>query len=54
LREQIERQNHRTLVSWVLDCAPHVPAIFEKKRPREALEAARQWARSSDDSAVRH
>jgi hypothetical protein len=50
LRELIEEQKHRTLVSWVIDCAPRVLAIFEErypqeKRPREAYEATKAWAR---------
>jgi hypothetical protein len=50
LRELIEKQKHRTLVAWVLDCAPRVLVLFEKKypheqRPRQALETAAAWAR---------
>jgi hypothetical protein len=46
----IEKQNHRTLAAWAIDCAPRVLAIFEARRPddarpREALRAARAWAR---------
>ncbi len=50
LRKLIEKQKHRTLVAWVLDCAPRVLEIFEKKypeeqRPRQALETVAAWAR---------
>jgi len=50
IRERIERQKHRTLVLWTLECAERVLAIFEEKhsadkRPREAVDAARSWAR---------
>ncbi|MEI8216847.1 MAG: putative immunity protein [Eubacteriales bacterium] len=49
IRELIEKQNHRTLVAWVIDCAEHVLAIFEERhpvdsRPRDALKAAEAWA----------
>ncbi len=49
IRELIERQTHRTIILWTLDCAGRVLAIFERKypddkRPREAVEAARAWA----------
>ena len=50
IRELIEKQKHRTLVLWTIECAERVLAIFEEKypyemRPREAVEAARAWAR---------
>lgn len=50
IRELIEKQKHRTLVLWGIDCAERILAIFEAKypqdkRPREALEAAQVWAR---------
>ncbi|NHJ86645.1 MAG: hypothetical protein FK734_14365 [Asgard group archaeon] len=49
LRELIEKQKHRTLVLWTIDCAQRVLSIFEEKypqdkRPREAIEAAKVWA----------
>ena len=42
--------NHKVLALWAADCAEHILAIFENrhpedKRPREAIEAARAWAR---------
>lgn len=48
LRLLIEKQNHRTLVRWTIDCAESILAIFEKRhakdlRPRYALEAAIAW-----------
>lgn len=50
LRLLIEEQKHRTLVMWALDCARGILPIFESrypkdKRPREAIRAARIWAR---------
>ena len=50
IRELIEKQKHRTLVMWAIDCSERVLAIFEARcpedqRPREAVEAARTWAR---------
>ena len=50
LRALIEKQRHRTLVAWVLDCAPQVLDIFERsfpedQRPRQALITAAKWAR---------
>lgn len=50
IRELIEKQKHRTLVLWCIECAERVLRIFEEKypqdkRPREAVEAAKAWAR---------
>lgn len=49
LRNLIEKQKHRTLVLWVIDCSERILAIFEDKypednRPRKAVEAAKDWA----------
>lgn len=49
IRELIEKQKHRTLVSWSVECGEHILPIFEEKhpqdkRPREAVEAAKAWA----------
>ena len=49
IRELIEKQKHRTLVLWSIECAERVLPIFEgkypqDKRPREAVEAAKAWA----------
>jgi len=50
LRELIEKQKHRTLALWAVECAGNVLPIFEDKfpedkRPREAVEVARAWMR---------
>lgn len=50
IRTLIENQNHRTLVLWVIDCAPRVLSIFEQrypddKRPRQALDATIKWSK---------
>lgn len=50
LKEQIQRQNHRTLVVWALDCAKSPLQKFEAKypherRPRTCLELCEDWAR---------
>lgn len=42
--------DHRMLALWAADCAEHVLRLFEAQepddvRPREAIEAARAWAR---------
>lgn len=42
--------DHRLLALWAADCAEHVLQLFERaqpldKRPREAVEKARAWAR---------
>lgn len=49
LRHLIEKQKHKTLVQWTIECAEPVLSIFEQKYPkdrcpREALEAAEAWA----------
>ena len=50
LAELIEKQKHKTLVLWSIECAERVLPIFEEKysqdgRPRKAIEAAKAWAR---------
>ena len=50
IRELIEKQKHRTLVLWALDCSLRFLEIFEEKypeetRPRDAIEIAKAWAR---------
>lgn len=45
----IEKQTHKILVLWALDCTPCFPDIFEKefpneKRPRELIKTAYLWA----------
>ncbi|SDO70125.1 hypothetical protein SAMN04489867_0358 [Pedococcus dokdonensis] len=42
--------DHRALANWAATCAEHVLHLFEGEqpgdtRPREAIEAARSWAR---------
>ena len=42
--------DHRLLALWAADCAEHVLHLFEEvqpadSRPRDAIEAARAWAR---------
>lgn len=49
IRKLIEKQKHRTLVLWSIECAERILQIFEEKhpqdkRPREAVEAAKAWA----------
>ena len=49
LAELIQKQSHKTLVLWSIECAEHVLPIFEEKypldvRPRKAVEAAKTWA----------
>jgi len=48
----IEKQKHRTLVMWALDCAQEPLKLFESKypdeiRPRRALELCEAWARGA-------
>jgi hypothetical protein len=43
-------EHHQLLALWAADCAEHVLGLFEQEcpadpRPREAIEAARAWAR---------
>ena len=50
LRSLIEKQTHKTLVLWALDCSPRFLDIFEKdfpneQRPRELIVIAKQWAK---------
>lgn len=45
-----QEMNHQRMALWAADCATHVLAIFEAHhpgdgRPREAIGAARGWAR---------
>jgi hypothetical protein len=45
-----DKLDRTTATIWALDCAEHVLPFFEKKyprdkRPRQAIEAARAWAR---------
>ena len=43
-------EDHRLLALWAATCAEHVLGLFEREvpsdgRPRDAIEAARTWAR---------
>jgi phosphinothricin acetyltransferase len=47
---RLDAQQHRDLALWAADCAEHVLPHFEQRhpddgRPRQAIEAARAWAR---------
>ncbi len=48
IRSLVEKQTHKALVLWTLDCAPRFLEIFEKyyqteTRPRELLAIAELW-----------
>jgi hypothetical protein len=45
----LDLDRHRQLAIWAADCADHVLALFEERRPfddrpRRAIETARAWA----------
>ncbi|MFC2082410.1 putative immunity protein [Candidatus Bipolaricaulota bacterium] len=47
---KLDEADQRALALWAADCAEHALPTFEKqhpddKRPREAIEAGRAWAR---------
>jgi phosphinothricin acetyltransferase len=47
---RLDSQRHRDLALWAADCAEHVLPLFEQRhqedgRPRQAIDAARAWAR---------
>ncbi len=49
-RNKRNNRNQKALALWAADCAEHVLPFFEKKyprdkRPRDAVKAARAWAR---------
>jgi hypothetical protein len=51
IAELVSKTNHITLAIWAADCAERVLPYFEGKypedpRPREAIEACREWART--------
>jgi hypothetical protein len=51
IAELVSRTNHRKLAIWAADCAERVLPYFEEKypedtRPRKAIEACREWART--------
>lgn len=52
LRALVEKQTHKALVLWALDCAPRFLDIFERDypsdtRPRELIEIAGLWAKGA-------
>ena len=51
IAERVKKTDHTTLAVWAADCAERVLPFFEEKypedtRPRTALEACREWART--------
>lgn len=51
IEELVRKTNHKTLAIWAADCAERVLPYFEEKypedtRPRKAIEACREWART--------
>ena len=50
IKKEIDKQNQKELALWAADCAERALSYFEEKypednRPRQAIEAARAWAR---------
>ena len=51
IAELVKRSEHRALAVWAADCAERVLPFFESERPedqrpREAIRACREWART--------
>ena len=51
IAELVRKTNHKTLAIWAAECAERVLPYFEEKypedtRPRKAIEACRDWART--------
>ena len=51
IADLVMRTDHRTLATWAADCAERVLHLFEEvrpadPRPRKAVEACREWART--------
>nr|AQS31978.1 hypothetical protein [uncultured archaeon]AQS32273.1 hypothetical protein [uncultured archaeon] len=51
IAELAKKTDHKTLVTWALDCAERVLPYFESKypkddRPRVAIETGRAWAKT--------
>jgi hypothetical protein len=49
--ELVRKTDHKTLAIWAADCAERVLPFFQEKyqedaRPRKAIEATREWART--------
>jgi Imm-5 like putative immunity protein len=53
ITELVRRTDQRTLAVWACDCAERVMPYFERRlpddeRPRMAIEAGREWARTGE------
>jgi len=51
IAELVSKTDHKVLAVWAADCAERVLPYFEEKypedtRPRKAIEACREWART--------
>ena len=51
IAELVSKTGHKVLAVWAADCAERVLPYFEEKypgdtRPRKAIEACREWART--------
>ena len=51
IAELVSKTDHKILAVWAADCAERVLPYFEEKypedtRPRKAIEACREWART--------
>ena len=51
ITELVKKSQHKVLAIWAADCANRVLPYFEKEfpeddRPRKAIEACREWART--------
>jgi len=51
IAELVRKTDHKTLAIWAADCAERALPYFEEKypedtRPRKAIEACREWART--------
>jgi hypothetical protein len=51
IADLVSRTGHKTLAVWAADCAERVLPYFEEQypedtRPRRAIEACREWART--------
>ena len=45
IRELIERQKHRTLVMWAIECAGRILPIFEDRHPEDPAPAGSRGSR---------
>jgi hypothetical protein len=51
IAELVRKTDHKTSATWAADCAERVLPYFEEKypedtRPRQAIEACREWVRT--------